>query len=205
MEEKKGELTETKIDEPSLKKEIVIPITKGEDGEEYINNPLTKRPIKVNGAVYKKLVKANILKVDPKDLGRLLYVGEDESDAKEAKEKLVVGKNLKKVVKGKKVYSQARAIKPNEINLKIQEITLKVYEENKDKFNENMTREQIQTLIKDLVNQKLISNNDADINIKKDLEYLVENIPDEDDEEEDDEEEYDEEDDEGGTASPTSE
>jgi ribosomal protein L31E len=65
-----------------------------------------------------------------------------------------------------------------------------------DKFNDKMTHEEIQTLIKKLVNEKLISDKNEDIPIRRRIEYLVEKEEEEEKDEIDDEDvDYDDDDD----------
>jgi hypothetical protein len=162
-----------------------VNIEKSEDGCEYIINPTTKRKLKVGSVTYNKLIKANVLKIDPNELGRVLYCGESKEEAIQAKNKIPVKEPMKSYVRGKKVYQTARKLKQNEMNSKIKEVTLKVYELNKDKFNENMSIDEIQTLIKRLVDETLISEDSKDIPIKRELEFLVEHAESDDEADED--------------------
>lgn len=167
----------------------IVNIEKSADGDEYIINPTTKRKLKIGSATYNKLIKANVLKIDPNELGRVLYCAESKEEAIQAKNKIPVKEPMKSYVRGKKVYQTSRKLKQNEMNSKIKEVTLKVYELNKDKFNENMSIDEIQTLIKRLVDETLISEDSKDIPIKRELEFLVEHAVS--DEEEADEDEGD--------------
>lgn len=151
---------------------------------DYVINPQTGRKIKVGGDLYKKLVKAKILGINPDDIGKVLYKGDSIEDCKQAVKKLPLpSKDLTpQITPQKKVVTKARKLKQSEMNKEIQAITLAVYEQNKDKFNDNMSVYEIQDLIKRLVNEKLISDRNEDIPIRRKIEFLVEKEPDTDEE-----------------------
>lgn len=165
---------------------------------EYVTNPLTNRKIKVGSDLYKKLVKAKVLGIHPDEIGRVLYNATSLEDAKQAIPKLpIVSDDLKPIIykKNNKVVTKARKLKQTELNKQIQEVTLAVYEANMDKFNDKMTHEEIQTLIKKLVNEKLISDKNEDIPIRRRIEYLVEKEEEEEKDEIDDDDIDDDDDD----------
>jgi hypothetical protein len=183
-----------------IPKGSVLQVNKTETGS-WVQNPLTGKSIKVQGPMYLKLVKAKILGIDPNDCGRILYVGEDNADALQAVEKIPVPKQLVKRVRNNRVYSQPRGIRVKELNQRIQELTLKIYQENKEHFNNNMTPDQIRDTIKQLVNQKLISEDNKDISIRREIEYVIEKAEDDKELEEECSDSEDEDDDEEGSGS----
>lgn len=148
-----------------------------QNSTDFVINPLTNRKIKVGSDLYRKLVKAKVLGVHPDEIGRVLYKADSLEDAKQAIPKLpIVSDSLKPMIykRNNKVVTKARKLKQTELNKQIQDVTLAVYEANKDKFNNQMSIDEIQTLIKKLVNEKLISEKNEDINIRRKIEYLVE-------------------------------
>jgi hypothetical protein len=152
---------------------VFINIERTDKGD-YIKNPVTGRKILVGSAVYNKLVKANLLKVDVNDLGRVIYKADTEDEAKNAFSKLQVGTNLVKDRKGNTVRSKARTMKISEMSQKIKDITLQVYELNKEKFNEDMSPQEVQDLIKKLVDNALVSEEPQYQPLKKTIQYVIE-------------------------------
>lgn len=175
------------------------------NSEDFVINPLTNRKIKVGSDLYRKLVKAKVLGVHPDEIGRVLYKADSLEDAKQAIPKLpIVSDSLKPMIykRNNKVVTKARKLKQTELNKQIQDVTLAVYEANKDKFNNQMSIDEIQVLIKKLVNEKLISEKNEDIPLRRKIEYLVEK---QEEEEEDDDslfedDEDDQDDDENGSS-----
>jgi len=163
-------------------------IEKDDKTSDYVINPQTSRKIKVGGDLYKKLVKAKILGINPDEIGRVVYQGDSVDDCKQAVKKIPLpSKDLvPQITKQKKVVTKARKLKQSEMNKEIQAITLAVYEENKKLFNDNMSVYEIQDLIKRLVNEKLISDRNEDIPTRRAIEFLVEQAPETDDDDNDD-------------------
>jgi hypothetical protein len=171
-----------------VKEPQIIIVEKTVKGD-YIKNPITGRKILVGSSVYNKLVKSNLLKIDVNDLGRVIYQADTAEEAKKAMPKVNVGNNLVKERKGNTVRSKARTMKIKEFSQKIKDITLKVYEINKQMFHEDMTSQQVQELIKKLVDEALVSDDIKYEPLKRDIKYVVEDVEEDDvfDEEEDEE------------------
>jgi hypothetical protein len=155
-------------------KEIVLEIKKTETGD-WLRSPLTNKAIKVGSQTYNKLVKAKILKIDPNELGRILYMGTSKEDCEKVIDKIPAKKDTVKTIRNNRIYQNPRKIKVKEMNKRIQDLTMLVYQQNKEKFNNEMTSEQVQSLIKKLVQEKLISEDNNDIPIRREIEYIVEN------------------------------
>ena len=170
-----------------------------EDG--FVYNPVSGRKISTNSRTFKTLLNKKILKLDTSDKNVVIYEGNNAVDVD--KKLNIVSDKHTTMVKGDKIFKRRNNVNKADIQDKVQEISLIVYQENSHLFNENMPAKEVQKILKNLINQKLIDNtaspttlSESDKKIKSSFEYIVDNIDeDEDDEDGDDEDEDDEDED----------
>ena len=152
---------------------------KVKDGK--ILNLTTNRWIKVNGAVYNKLINQRILKVKT-DQTIVFYRGTQEK-ALQLKKDLKgadLPPNTELIARNGMLSTRQRNVKKQEIAEHIQKIAIEVYNDNKDRIDPNLPTDEIQRLLRPLINQRLI--NEATLPprkttvISKSVKYLLENL-----------------------------
>lgn len=154
-----------------------------------ILNLETNRWIKVNGATFNRLINKQILKVKNDTI--YFYKGGDQKVALRLKDELKdadLPPDTQLIARNGILSTKQRTVKKDEISSHIQKIAILVYNENKDRIDPNLPTEEIQRLLKPLINQRLI--NEASLPpLKKtstsaSVKYLLENLPSESDDSE---------------------
>jgi ribosomal protein L12E/L44/L45/RPP1/RPP2 len=161
--------------------QTLVVITKLPIENGFVINPVSGRKISVKGRAYQQLLNKSILKIDPLDLGTLIYEGTNSRDV-DAKLNIVSDKHTT-LVKQDKIFKRRKNVNKKELQKHIQEISLLVYQENVHLFTSNLKQDQIEELLKNLVQQRLVDESAApsslsenDRKIKSSFEYIVENI-----------------------------
>jgi hypothetical protein len=128
--------------------------------DEFVINPNTKRPIKVGGIVWRKLVKENILEdkySDPAELYKL----EPDEDAEEKIQEL--NKNLplnQQSVRGRgkykgKIVKRSRTLKPTEIAKYTSKLASKIIKQKSDFNEEDMSEDEMSEMLSNMLIQKM--------------------------------------------------
>jgi hypothetical protein len=170
-----------------------------EDG--FVYNPVSGRKISTKSRTFKTLLNKQILKLDTSDKNIVIYEGNNAVDVD--KKLNIVDDKHTTMVKNNKIFKRRKNVNKSDIQEKVQDISLIVYKENAHLFTENMPQKEVQKILKNLINQKLINNNspnttmsESDRKIKSSFEYIVDNIPDEDEDDGDEDDEDDDDEDE---------
>jgi hypothetical protein len=182
---------------------VVNVITRQPIIDNHIINPHTGRKVKVGSRVFNQLLAKQVLKLDNTDTNCIIYEGDNPSQIKNNLKNITDDKHTTRVINGK-VFKQKRQTNRQELSRHIQDISLIVYQENKHLFDDpNMPQSKIQSLLQNLINQKLVDNasfpttlSENDKKIKSSFEYIVDNIPDEDEDDGDEDDEDDDDEDE---------
>jgi len=147
-----------------------------------ILNLETNRWIKVGGAVYNKLINKRILRVKS-DKSIVFYNGTQEKalSLKKDLKNADLPPNTELIARNGMLSTRQRNIKKQEINDHVQKIALEVYYENRDRIDPDLPTDEIQRLLRPLINQRLI--NEATLPsrkttvLTKSVRYLLENLP----------------------------
>lgn len=125
----------------------------------FVINPLTGRPIRIGGKVYMGLVSDNILKKDPRTRKKsIIYDGKNANDVLKGitKEK---DTNIR-TRKDNKIIKYRRQIKREEVHNNAIGKALEVVKQNTHLFNEEMDDEELDSVLYNLVHQKMIDFKD---------------------------------------------
>ena len=147
------------------------------NGVQKVKNPLTGRFIKIGSALFKKLVRTNIIDSGDFEENNVIYKG---LDAEKVLNRL--NKGALNIPKGKVVYAtngkimtRNKRVTKEEIRQKTQEIGMQIYQENPSRFV-GLSVQQTRELINQLVSQKLVDPNFKESKVVKDMNYVIDHI-----------------------------
>ena len=119
-------------------------------------NPKSGRMILKSSRLYKQLLKDKLLGVSTETRkSSLLYEGEHAGDIKQNIQK---EKNVTLVKRGNKIHKQRRKVTHEEIADNVIKKSMGVILQNQDLFNGSQTDEEIDQILKNLIEQKLIGD-----------------------------------------------
>ena len=127
---------------------------------EFVINPNTKRPIKVGGIVWRKLVKENILEdkyADPAELYKL----EPDEDVEQKIQEL--NKNLpmnQQSVRGRgkykgKIVKRSRTLNPTEVAKYTSKLATKIIKQKAENYEEDMSEDEMSEMLSNMLIQKM--------------------------------------------------
>ena len=124
----------------------------------YIISPLSKRPIRVGGKRYQQLVSDNILQKQPESRKQSIVYEGMNANAIVKNMKLEKDTNIR-AKQDKQIIKYRRRIKRNELVDNTLNKTMEVVIQNRELFNNDQSDEEIDTILKQLIHQNMVENN----------------------------------------------
>ena len=149
----------------------------------HIKNPETNRLIRIGGRTYNDLVRNNLLKINKNEVdNKVVFEGETKEELdtvggtiKEYETKLnPPSKNKYYAQRGNKIVERKKTISRVELTNDIQRRCLDLYLKHKHLFTNEMKKEEIQSVLNQLLHKDLAG---MDTSVKKKTKYVVGKTP----------------------------